>query len=985
MANAGKITEIIDDKAFQQWSKFVESLERAQTLMAEAATSAMEINKAMGNSKNISEYSKNSERAALAQERIRKATAQAQQAEERLAASRKRNQQADERAARQEEARRARAAKQRQRETSEYARLDAQLTKVRTRAQDVAAAMFRMEQGGIKNEKAYARLQRRLENLTRITTLYDNKIKGIDANLGKYQRNVGNYASGWNGLSMSINQLTREAPAFAVSFQTGILALSNNIPILADEITKLRAANAALAAEGKKTIPVWRQIIRSFLTWQTVLSLSVTVITLYGKEIGEFISNMFGARKAIDQARAAQEGFNESLKSDEFKDAIKNVLELRNAVELANDGLISQDDAVRRYNETIGQTAGELQTLSEVEQFLADNANQYIQFTLNKAAANLQLAKAAEVAAKIQEDSTKHASEFVTFWDQFEAMVRSGNLTGILNPVLAGLNEEYRNLVQRAGEERQKAMVAQNIKDRDVYIANAEKLFAEAAKYAEELGSPVFSGRDDEEAKKQVDTELKLQQFRAQVLAENNRKIAEDEKLSFDERAKAADEFAKHSEDVINIQKQMDQQMAEGEDDRILASEKAAKSLADIGEEYKDLSLSILMDQLSEEDRIRSEAWANRKLQLEQEQNDELQMLQQLYLSRQITEKEYQEQRKNLSREYTLLYISQEIDAMQELIDLERQRGKNVAEQERELARLRIKYSQEASQAQIDDLDKVKSAEEKIAELKRELAKELFNLGVALLERQITLDLQNIERQENELDERLERERRAIEVSALSEEEKQQRIIGVEKRAEAEREKLEARRRQAETRQARLDKGVAILRATVNTAAGVARAFADYAFPYSAIIAGLVGALGAVQIATISAAPIPQYFKGTDYSREGIAHVGERGTELIRYPDGTEALTPNRDTLTWLPGGSQVLTNDETKRYLAKQAIDNVGGYQSSRVDLQPLINQQKLTNMELKKLQKRKSNSTVLTRSGLIQVHRNGNKWSNYLKRNGL
>jgi chromosome segregation ATPase len=65
------------------------------------------------------------------------------------------------------------------------------------------------------------------------------ELQRIDASVGKYNRNVGNYASGWNGLANSVNQLTREAPAFANSLNTGFMALSNNIPILADEINNL--------------------------------------------------------------------------------------------------------------------------------------------------------------------------------------------------------------------------------------------------------------------------------------------------------------------------------------------------------------------------------------------------------------------------------------------------------------------------------------------------------------------------------------------------------------------------------------------------------------------------------------------------------------------------------------------------------------------------------------------------------------------------
>ena len=52
---------------------------------------------------------------------------------------------------------------------------------------------------------------------------------------------------------------------------------------------------------------------------------------------------------------------------------------------------------------------------------------------------------------------------------------------------------------------------------------------------------------------------------------------------------------------------------------------------------------------------------------------------------------------------------------------------------------------------------------------------------------------------------------------------------------------------------ARAAQAVALAMAIVNTAQGVSRAFKDYAWPFSAIVAGIVAAAGAIQVATIAA------------------------------------------------------------------------------------------------------------------------------------
>lgn len=68
----------------------------------------------------------------------------------------------------------------------------------------------------------------------------NQKLKDIDAQMGNYQRNVGNYASGWNGLNVSIQQIARELPALSVSANTFFLAISNNLPMFVDELKKAR-------------------------------------------------------------------------------------------------------------------------------------------------------------------------------------------------------------------------------------------------------------------------------------------------------------------------------------------------------------------------------------------------------------------------------------------------------------------------------------------------------------------------------------------------------------------------------------------------------------------------------------------------------------------------------------------------------------------------------------------------------------------------
>ena len=129
----------------------------------------------------------------------------------------------------------------------------------------------------------------------------DSAIKGLDGSIGNYQRNVGNYASGWNGLNFSIQQLARELPSLAYGPQIFFSAISNNLPIFADEIKRAKEEYNAFKAAGQEATPVWKQLLSSLLSWQTALTVGITLLTLYGKEITNWVASLFKGDSALKE------------------------------------------------------------------------------------------------------------------------------------------------------------------------------------------------------------------------------------------------------------------------------------------------------------------------------------------------------------------------------------------------------------------------------------------------------------------------------------------------------------------------------------------------------------------------------------------------------------------------------------------------------------------------------------------------------------
>lgn len=196
---------------------------------------------------------------------------------------------------------------QAEKQNSLYAKVDQKLSNMVKSYRDLAIR----QNLGLKLTKDE---QREMERLSRLITKYDQALKMTDASSGKHQRNVGNYKSAFDGLGFSITQLAREMPAFGNSIQTGFMAISNNLPMFFDEIQKLKQANIELVASGQPAVSVFKRLGQSLFSMQTLLSVGVTLITLYGSKLFEMAGTLFSSNKQIEENAKLRKQMNEHTK-----------------------------------------------------------------------------------------------------------------------------------------------------------------------------------------------------------------------------------------------------------------------------------------------------------------------------------------------------------------------------------------------------------------------------------------------------------------------------------------------------------------------------------------------------------------------------------------------------------------------------------------------------------------------------------------------
>lgn len=143
----------------------------------------------------------------------------------------------------------------------------------------------------------------RAKELIDENTILVGKLNSLDAQSGKTKR-------AFNGLQWQVSQLARELPSMAYGMNVFFGAISNNLPMLIDEIKAVGAANKIAAAEGRATVPVWKQVGGAILNWQSAILIGLTFLTLYGKEIIAWTGNLFKGKNALDATKKAQEDYN---------------------------------------------------------------------------------------------------------------------------------------------------------------------------------------------------------------------------------------------------------------------------------------------------------------------------------------------------------------------------------------------------------------------------------------------------------------------------------------------------------------------------------------------------------------------------------------------------------------------------------------------------------------------------------------------------
>ena len=826
-----------------------------------------------------------------------------------------------------------------------YNKLQAELNKLTFSYQNLAT---RQAQGATltkaeADQMAY--LEKRIQS-------HDKTLKAVDASMGKYQRNVGNYASGFNPMTSAVSRLAQEVPNLGQSFQIFAMSIGNNIAAVKDAIDGIITKNKELQANGEKTKRVMSQVFSSIFSWNTALYVGIALFIAYSKEIENFTKELLGMSSVLDEtSKQVADGQAASIK--QTKEEIKYNQNLISVLAAKNkndkEKKIAFDELVNKYPYYLGHlkqdeyfTDKGRVAVSKLSDAIKDyNASQIKRGVL----IDLQIRKEAiladfksKKADETHRDAQKRENETST--DYIKRISRQHKLISSMSASFIQSARDYIGVSSQVNK-LEKEITQETINSIGIlYKENKEK--EKTAKKKKEKIDLNF---------REIESEYDL---RRAILERQKAEISDrmdNESLSLNDRLKAREEFSKKSIELLDLELRKEKEVllfkqAEDFSKNNLALKNKEISYAQYSENIKDINKRV-SNEIATSDLAYSLKW-----------NDLLNNDAEFY-------KKIQEQKVRFTNDTNKLILDSETKKFEKISkdetktlltrNLAHQKYIDNSKQQLQIDKM-LEMSKSTSQEQLDNIiKKYQLLGEALDELatpyetarkgfedylksitSNELDSALNKIGVSSLKMFLDID-ENGQTTFSKMWELAEttQEKFALafkgigdvfqEVAGLMSQASQQRyeeelyrleqqknvslqFAGESAIAKEEIEKqYEQRKKEIQRREAEATKRLAIFNIAIDTAQAIMAAA-----PKIPLMVAM-GVLGAAQIAMVSSQSIPEFWKGTDNAPEGLAWTQEKGAEVITDKKGNiKTLGNNKGAqLTYLEKGDKVYKSQQ--------------------------------------------------------------------------
>ena len=250
-----------------------------------------------------------------------------------------------------------------------------------------------------KHRKTLSENTQEYREITKRVGELQDKLKAMDAEVGTFSRNVGNYSSAFDGLQGSVNGVVAKLPSLNGGLASFAQSLNESLPNLIKSVESYKE----MAAETGSSVSAITALSKAMFSWNAIISIAVTLVVAFGDKISGWVKELFNAEKRLTNAQKAIKDFNEAIKEDGLGIG-ENIVKIKQ-LQSAWNALGNDLDAKKRFVEENKQAFDDLglsiDDVASAERFLIDQADDYIESMRKRALANAAYRQAGEYYDKV--------------------------------------------------------------------------------------------------------------------------------------------------------------------------------------------------------------------------------------------------------------------------------------------------------------------------------------------------------------------------------------------------------------------------------------------------------------------------------------------------------------------------------------------------------------------------------------------------------
>lgn len=822
----------------------------------------------------------------------------------------------------------------------EYEKLSKRLIELRKEYKDLAAA-------GKENTAAAQALKKETIDL-------DARLKAIDASVGQFGRNVGNYTGAFGQafdvLKSELNNTRSQMKALedqgrktdaayqSLAKQEQLLAelttgLNANFTSTKQELRALQEAAAKLGLELGQN----NQVFQSFKNQVGEAKDSIDDIrdsvklaasdTRNLDQLIETAQALAGGFAIAQGAAALFGGENEELEKTFVKlQAVMTILNGLQAIQSAlrnKDSIFTKVQIVLENALTRAKIAGAAATRLLSSALIATGLGALLLLLPLAVQAFERFTGAVKDANKEARDYGQTIEYLNSTFDRFIADDERRSKEAVASAKARGASEQEVNKIEQDGLRARRENLVAKAKLLDEELANQglgledyKKLAAEQRKVNSQIAdvdTELFVKRKElsekgrEQAEKDRKAYFEINKAKYENIIDANNRILESESSTSAQRIDALNKAFSAQRSIIEAERDLELKTTGlTAAQRKAIFEKANTQILILGRDFQSQLSALFRETADKDQQTRMDAYEKSLAQLEYFQSDEEALLSAAYKRGEISKEAYEAEKYKIAQKYQLLALQSQLSFTERELASANLTQERKAELERQLLSIKKQLLDQEVSANENATDKILARREelngKLQELQAEITNVFFELGQASFDRQKN----QVQEEIDDIDKKKAAEIERINSSQDSEEKKAAQIAIINARVQSQKEELERRQRQIDQERVRFERTRDIAAITANTARGVTAALTST--PPNVPLSIVIGAIGLAQLANVVARPIPKYAGGVDDHPGGPAWVGDGFRhEVFMTPDGGVGLTPAVPTLVDLPKHSKVI------------------------------------------------------------------------------